>query len=195
MTRRLRSSTTTVRHPASGQAQGFCGEGVVHQPQPRPPSQRTGPAGSAACYKLIGAAASVFVVPNYTAPPHPPGGAALHLENGRAKQRLRAIRRGRGRRLPPAIQSNSIPGTRADRTGPKSLDTWSTTTKLDRFGYGTMSGLSLRMAATVSRSRLSVAATTSAGVRPSHWFSDTSAKWSLRNSSSIRTGPSPTFSM
>jgi hypothetical protein len=29
-----------------------------------------------ACYELIGAAASVFVVPNYTAPPHPPGGAA-----------------------------------------------------------------------------------------------------------------------
>jgi hypothetical protein len=148
-----------------------------------------------ACYKLIGAAASVFVVPNYTAPPHPPGGAALHLENGRPKHRLRAIRRGRGRRLRPAIQSNSILGARADRTGPKRLDTWSTTTKPDRFGYGMMSGLSSRMAATVSRSRLSVAATTSAGVRPSHWFSDTSAKRSLRNSSSIRTGPSPTFSM
>jgi hypothetical protein len=56
---------------------------------------------------------------------------------------------------------------------------------------GTMSGLSLRMTAIVSWSRFRVAATTSAGVRASHWLADRSAKWSLRNSSSICTGSSP----
>jgi hypothetical protein len=65
---------------------------------------------------------------------------------------------------------------------------------IDRSRYAMISGLSLRIAATVSRLRLRVAATTPAGVSASHWLSETSAKWSLRNSSSTRTGSSPTFS-
>ena len=60
--------------------------------------------------------------------------------------------------------------------------------------YGMRRGSSLRKAPIVSRSRLRVVATTSGGVRPSHWLSEKSSKRSLRNISSICAGSSPTFS-
>src|SRR5215211_893167 len=58
----------------------------------------------------------------------------------------------------------------------------------------TTSGLSFASAAMVSSGTFRCAWTSSGGVSASHWLSDTSAKWSLRNISRKRSVSSPVFS-
>jgi hypothetical protein len=59
---------------------------------------------------------------------------------------------------------------------------------------GTMIGFVFWSLAIASSLRPRCACTSSGGVRASHWVSETSAKWSLRNISRKRSGVSPVFS-